>query len=457
MAGDLTLAIAQVSLAIVFMAHLAWSMLDAITTTLARVYLTHRDLLEWMTAAQAKSRRDLDIPGFYRSMAGGVAIAVVSGVLVLVLKPAAGLIAAPFVILWLLSPLVARWVSLTPRESADRELSDADTRTLRLIGRRTWRFFETFVGPEDNHLPPDNFQEEPRPVVAHRTSPTNIGMYLLSTVTARDLGWIGTRDMVERLEATLTTIDHLEQMRGHLYNWYDTRDLRPLEPTYVSSVDSGNFCGHLLALSNACREMLDQPLPVEMALAGIDDAIQLTRQAAAGIVDARRSESVTRQDLDDALEPFATSLQAAPTTPAAWVARLALLSTQTRTLADVARAFMADRPGGAQSELVAWAEAAQRAVSSHARDLETIPPWVLNAGCRSDGSAHVDGVVGIGRARCRCCHADRDDARALAPRHRRGGPAPLSGDGLPLPVRAHAEALLHRFSSQGREPRSQLL
>ena len=374
LAGDLLLAAAQVSLAIVFMADQAWSMLDAITRTVARVYVTHRDLLEWMTAAHAKSRRDLDLPGFYRSMSGGIAIAVVCGILVVVLKPSAILIAAPFVILWLLSPLVARWVSLTPRESADRELSDADARTLRLIGRRTWRFFETFVGLEDHYLPPDNFQEEPRPVVAHRTSPTNIGMYLLSTVTARDLGWIGTRDMVERLEATLTTIDHLERMRGHLYNWYDTRDLRPLEPAYVSSVDSGNFCGHLLALSNACREMLDQPLPVEMALAGIDDAIQLTRQAAAAIGDARRSESVTRQDLDDALEPFATSLLTAPTTAAAWVARLAILSAQTRTLADVARAFMADHAAGPRSELVAWAEAAQATVSSHARDLETIPP-----------------------------------------------------------------------------------
>ena len=292
---DLVLAAAHVTLGITFLAHQAVLMLDAILRTLLRVYLTRRDLLEWMTAAHARARHDLDLAGSYRSMAGGVGIAVASGFLVLVVKPSAALVAAPFVILWVLSPLVARWVSLTPRESTDRELSDADARTLRLIGRRTWRFFETFVTPEDHGLPPDNYQEEPEPVVAHRTSPTNIGMYLLSTVTARDMGWIGTHEMAERLEATLATVGRLERLRGHLYNWYDTRDLRPLEPAYLSSVDSGNFCGHLLALSNACLEMLEQPLPVATALAGIDDAIGLTRQAADAIGDDRRSESVTRR------------------------------------------------------------------------------------------------------------------------------------------------------------------
>src|SRR4029077_3329198 len=179
----------------------------------------------------------------------------------------------PFVGPWLLSPLVARSVSLPPPESAAEQLSATDIAALRLTARRTWRFFERFVVPEDHGLPPDNFQDDPQPVVAHRTSPTNIGIYLLAIVTARDLGWIGTLEMVERLEATLATIGSLERLRGHLYNWYDTRDLRRLEPAYVSSVDSGNLVGHLLALSNACRQMIDRPLPVVAALAGIDDAI----------------------------------------------------------------------------------------------------------------------------------------------------------------------------------------
>src|SRR5216683_454115 len=150
-------------------------------------------------------------------------------------------------------------------------MSDAIVRTLVrvYVARRTWRFFTTFVGPEDHWLPPDNFQEDPRPVVAHRTSPTNLGLYLLSIVAARDFGWIGTLDAVERLEATLQSMQRLERFRGHFFNWYDTTDLRPLEPRYVSSVDSGNLAGHLIALGHACRDVIERPLLPQAVLAGI--------------------------------------------------------------------------------------------------------------------------------------------------------------------------------------------
>ncbi|HEX7472460.1 MAG TPA: glucoamylase family protein, partial [Candidatus Limnocylindrales bacterium] len=235
-------------------------------------------------------------------------------------------------------------------------------------------FFETFVGPEDHGLPPDNFQDDPGPAVAHRTSPTNIGMYLLATVTARDFGWIGTLEMVERLEATLATIGSLERFRGHLYNWYDTRDLHRLEPAYVSSVDSGNLGGHLLALSNACRQMIDQPLPVAAALSGIGDAMALTREAAGTIDDHRPSQTLTRRHLDEALElPVATDGDALAT-PEAWAARLDQLSAHVRTLSDVASAFTAERGEGADGELVVWAEASRLAVTSHVRDLALLVP-----------------------------------------------------------------------------------
>jgi len=371
--ADVALAAAQVGLGLAFLAHQAWLMVDAIVRTLARLYATRRNLLEWTTAAQAKASGDLDLAGFYRQMAGGVAIAAATAVLVLAAKPGAGWIAAPFVVLWLLSPLVARWVSLPPPESAAGQLSAADVGALRLTARRTWRYFETFVGPEDHALPPDNFQDDPRPLVAHRTSPTNIGIYLLATVTARDFGWIGTLEMVERLEATLATIGSLERFRGHLFNWYDTRDLHRLEPAYVSSVDSGNLAGHLLALSNACRQMIDQPLPVAAALAGIGDGIALTREAAAAISDDRRSQTLTRRHLDQALE-LPAGAGAVPATPGAWAARLGELSAHGRTLSDVAAALTAERGEGADGELVTWAEAARLAVSSHVRDLALLQP-----------------------------------------------------------------------------------
>jgi cyclic beta-1,2-glucan synthetase len=371
---DITIAAAHVGFGLAFLAHQAWLMGDAILRTLARVYATRRHLLEWTTAAQAKARHGLDLADFYRQMAGGVAIAVATAILVLVMKPDAAWIAVPFVVLWLVSPLVARRISLPPPESAAAQLSGTDVEALRRTARRAWRFFETFVGPEDHWLPPDNYQDDPRPLVAHRTSPTNIGMYLLATVTARDFGWIGTLEMVERLEATLATIGGLERFRGHLYNWYDARDLHRLEPAYVSSVDSGNLAGHLLTVASACRQMIDQPLPVAAALAGIADAISLTRKAAGAIGDDRRSQTLTRRHLDEALEPPPSVSAAVPVAPEAWEGVLGDLSAWVRTLADVASALTAERGDGAEGELVTWAEATRRAVDSHLRDLVLLEP-----------------------------------------------------------------------------------
>src|SRR5271154_7195545 len=145
------------------------------------------------------------------------------------------------------SPAIARWASLPPPMAGANLASDESTRSLRLIARRTWRFFETFVTADDHMLAPDNFQETPQPVLAHRTSPTNLGLYLLSVVAACDSGWLGSIETVDRLEATLGTMEGLERFHGHFYNWYDTDTLHPLEPKYISSVDSGNLAGHLIA------------------------------------------------------------------------------------------------------------------------------------------------------------------------------------------------------------------
>ena len=367
--ADVALAAGHVGLGFTFLAHQAWLMGDAVVRAVVRLYLTRRNLLEWMTAAQAKATRGLGLDRFYRQMAGGVVLAAASAVLVLAAKPGAGWIALPFISLWLLSPVVARRVSLPPPESVADRLSAADQDSLRRIARLTWRFFETFIGPDDHGLPPDNFQDDPVPAVAHRTSPTNIGLYLLATVTARDFGWIGTLEMVERLEATLTTIEGLERYRGHLYNWYDTRDLHPLDPAYVSSVDSGNLAGHLLALSSACRQMIDQPLPVTAALEGIRDTVALTRQAAEAIGRDRTGQTLTRRHLEEALEAFDGIGEVIPATMDAWADHVEALTARARILADVSAALSAERGAGAAGELVTWANATRAAVTSHERDV----------------------------------------------------------------------------------------
>ena len=188
------------------------------------------------------------------------------------------------------------------------------------------------MSPEDHALPPDNFQEDPKPVVAHRTSPTNIGLYLLSTLVARDLGWLGTLDATERLEATLATMNRLELFRGHFYNWYDTRTLHPLDPKYVSSVDSGNLAGHLLVLGNGCRELIQQSSINGDLFAGIDDAIQLLRDALEEIPDQRQTHTVTRKQLSQAVDVLATALLSRPVDAAGWTARFGRLTALSHTV-----------------------------------------------------------------------------------------------------------------------------
>ena len=260
-AADLGIGLAQTALRIVLLAHAAWLRVDAIARTLWRLTVTRRHLLEWVPAAQAHRALDLEVSGFYRRMRSAVVLAVLCGAGVVASGTGGWKWAAPFIALWLASPWIARWISLPPHQSEGPLITAAQSREFRRIARRTWRYFERFMGPDSHGLPSDNFQEMPQAQIARRTSPTNIGLALLSTVAANDFGWIGTDDMARRLEATLDTLGKLERFRGHFFNWYDTENLKPLEPRYVSTVDSGNLAAHLIALRQACLERLDEPIP----------------------------------------------------------------------------------------------------------------------------------------------------------------------------------------------------
>ena len=374
LAADVRLAVSLTALLLVFLAHHAWLMTDAIGRTLFRLFVSHRHLLDWVTAGQATVSPRLDLPGFYERMSGGVITGIVAAALVWWVGTDAWPLAAPFVIAWIASPAVALWASLSPLVAGRLPVSDADARALRLVARRTWRYFETFVTATDHMLPPDNFQEDPKPTVAHRTSPTNLGLYLLSTVSARDFGWAGTTDTVDRLEATLATMNGLQRFRGHFYNWYDTRDLRPLDPKYVSSVDSGNLAGHLIALANACREWIGRPTAGPELLAGIEDGLDLTRETVQALPDDRRMQTITRHQLGEALDALATALEQDPPirhpVPAETIAaRLEELEPLGVTLVDIARTLASERGDDASAEMLFWAGATLGAIESHRRDL----------------------------------------------------------------------------------------
>ena len=363
--GDARYAFTLSALVLVFLAHQAWLMGDAIGRTLVRLYVTRRHLLEWVPAAQAMGRPLPGLAGMYRRMAGAPAIAVAVLVLAVLSGQGTWVLAAPFAVLWLASPAIARWVSMSPRAAGQLAVSPADAHALRLTARRTWRFFESFVTPADNMLPPDNFQEDPAPVLAQRTSPTNMGLYLLSIVSARDFGWIGTDEAMLRLRTTLDTMEALPRFRGHFYNWYDTSDLHPLDPRYISSVDSGNLAGHLIALANACRDWRAQG--PRRTHAGIADALDLAREAAEAMGDGRRTQTVTWQQMDAALRDVTTALHAAP------AADLDALAAQAGTMADMAGAIARERGDGSGEDLRFWAGAARDAIESRRRDRDAPP------------------------------------------------------------------------------------
>jgi len=372
---DLSLGASQIGLTVTFLAYQTWLMSDAILRTLVRLFITHRNLLEWVTAAQSKLAADFKLSSIYKRMAGGIVLAAGASAVLIFGHHQAFAAAALFILPWTVAPAVARWISVPPRFPEVKPVSLGDAQELRLISRRTWRFFDTFVSTVDHALPPDNFQETPKPVVAHRTSPTNIGLYLLSTLAAHDFGWLGTLETTERLEATMATMKQMEQFRGHFYNWYDTRDLRPLEPKYVSSVDSGNLAGHLVALSNGCRELIQKSSLGADLRAGMEDATHLLREALSGITDTPRTQMVTRKQLNNAVDAMVASFHPPPVGALDWARRFAEWKSLAQTVADIAEALTHERQDPGDSALRTWADAARACVESHARDAEILIPW----------------------------------------------------------------------------------
>ena len=371
-------------LIVVLLAHQAYVMGDAIVRTLIRVFLTRRHLLQWVTAAQAADNPRLDMAQCYRRMAGGPAIGGIALGLALWSAPGVWLLALPFAVLWMASPAAAVWASRSSVGPRRFRASKSDIGVLRTTARRTWRFFETFVTPADNMLPPDNFQEDPAPVLAHRTSPTNLGLYLLSVVSAHDFGWVGLADTIDRLEATLATMARLSRFRGHFYNWYDTTDLRPLEPAYVSTVDSGNLAGHLIALASACRGWRD-PLGGDGGAwrEGVGDELDIATDEVArhdaGKAPAPDAGKLHARGLAGALDALSTRVRAAPEGGAGLSGILAGLCAQARAAADLARERSVALGGDLGADLVFWAQAAQRTLESHSRDFDHVSRGAVQA------------------------------------------------------------------------------
>jgi cyclic beta-1,2-glucan synthetase len=351
--ADARAALAQILLAITFLPDAGLRMGDAILRTAWRLGVSRRSLLEWVTAAQTAQGGRPGALTQYRRMGWGVALGLGVAGGAAALNPAVWPLVLPFTLLWLASPAVAQRISQPAPLHRAGALTQTDTQGLRLIARSTWRYFETFVTAADNFLPPDNFQETPGPALARRTSPTNIGMYLLSVTAAHDLGWIGRADALTRLERTLATMQRMPQFRGHLHNWHATDDLRVLEPGYVSSVDSGNLAGHLIAVAQACAEWRAAPTLAADWRAGLRDGLLLAERALAAAPDPA---------LDDLLAGLAKALaEGAPLDRLLAMAEGA--AAHARAACDLA------------SDAAFWCEAMRAGLAGHAadRDLDLGP------------------------------------------------------------------------------------
>jgi cyclic beta-1,2-glucan synthetase len=275
--------IGQILLSASFVANQASIAIDAIARTLYRLLVSRKHLLEWETAAAAEARLGAGLLSFVVTMGWSIFASVAFGLLACLVVPPVLPSALPWLVAWLVSPVVAYWVS-RPLPDRDPPLSPSDRTQLRRTARKTWRFFETFVTDADYWLPPDNFQEDPKGAIAHRTSPTNMGLLVLSTLSAHDLGYVTMPALAERLGKTFDTFDKLEKYRGHFLNWYETSTLRPLQPAYVSTVDSGNLLACLLALRNGLADKQDELIPSVATADGLLDTLELAAEADGGWV-----------------------------------------------------------------------------------------------------------------------------------------------------------------------------
>ena len=371
LSDEIRSASAMVALRATFIAHNAYLMTDAIIRSLYRSFITGKLMLEWRTAAQVQSGAQGDVHTYYRAMwqapvlaALALGFAGTKGIY----HVYAGL---PLGIAWILSPYIA-WRVSQSAETEDRLETPTEVSTgLRLIARRTWRYFETFVNSQQNFLPPDNFQETPNPVLAARTSPTNIGVYLLSVVSARDFGWIGFEETVSRLEQTVATIERMEKFRGHLFNWYYTETLETLGPRYISAVDSGNLAGHLIAVSSQCRDWAEAPSAhLQSSLDGIADAALIFQEALADLPDDRKTVRPLRKRIKELTAGFMKTLTEARSENEPATIHITGLAELAEDLEKLSANLDHEIGSEKSGEVAWWAAALSRTCQAHVADSE---------------------------------------------------------------------------------------
>ena len=287
------------------------------------------------------------------------------------------LFSAPILLLWLASPAIA-WIISKPYVTFSPALQNQQKLFLRTAARRTWRFFAQFVGPLDNWLAPDNFQEQPLPVIASRTSPTNIGMSLLANLAAYDFGYIAAGELLQLTENTLASMEKLERYRGHFYNWYDTLTLQPMHPRYVSSVDSGNLAGSLLTLQAGLLELKDNCILSSQVFQGLQDTFLIFNEHIPALTSHQLAQQINA--FKDTLAALNSPAQS-KATEKAWPQTLIATSSMIAELHSAAIALNEALPAeiAADSELFYWAQALLIQLNALKDDFAYLVPTITSA------------------------------------------------------------------------------
>ena len=356
---DLVRAIAEAAL----LPNQAGLALDAVLRVWYRRLVSKRGLLEWTSARMAQYASATERPLFTLHSAAISLVAALLGLGLVVNDPTRLTPAAPWILLWFLSPLLGRWLNRRPTEpSLSPAAVGPDLRMVRTIARKTWRFFDDFVSADTRWLPPDNYQVSHQNQLALRTSPTNIGMWLLSALAACDFGYLTLEQVIERLSKTFGTLAQLERYQGHLLNWYDLRTLQPLRPRYVSSVDSGNFVAALWTLNQGLQELAAGPLLGPGALHGLLDTVEILESALEldGEVRVDRAE----------VAAIAKRIRSSGTRLDDILRCLREIETPVRSLADAAREFAGSEAGAAY-----WARQLERQLSAWIRVVDRYLSW----------------------------------------------------------------------------------
>lgn len=342
----------QILFMFIVLPYEAYLSINGIAITLWRLTVSHKKLMQWQTSADVEKSSINSLIGFYQKMWFSPIMAIICGISLGLYNPVL-LYVSPFLIIWILAPLIT-WIVSCPKTTQTSKITYEDEILLHRIARKTWHFFEVFVNEKENWLAPDNFQETPNPLIASRTSPTNIGLSLLANLSAYDLGYLTTGKLIERTKLTFDTMSKLKKHKGHLYNWYNSQTLEPLFPLYVSSVDSGNLAGHLISLSQGLKELEETKIYNPIIFEGMLDTVLIMRN-----IDAKNESLLTLEK--ELNKPLPETLKAG----------YFLLKYAEKKIEQINNSLLSEN-----EILISWGEALSKNCKDYIDEMLYVAPWL---------------------------------------------------------------------------------